>query len=638
MKSVPVADTTVTAEGSQAHAQPSTLGGLLASLAGRARAHWQVLLALALTIPALLPLAAPGYFFNAHDAHHSVFYLVEFDQAIHDGALWPIWGPDHALGFGYPLWLIYAPLAYFVAEAFHLLGLGLTSAVKATWALSFVVGALGAYRLGRRWWGPGAAIVVSLAFTYAPYHLVEIYVRAALAEFVALAWIPWVLLAFFDLWDDPRPRSGVWAAVAFAALLLTHTVSALIFVPLLGGFVLFMVLMEFHGRRRSSPALSRQILWSAGGLALGVLLAAIFVVPMFFERRFIEEAQWVANTYEYSKHFVYPNQFLSPFWGFGYSVEGPGDAMSLQLGLMPFIGAAVGALAAIAGGRRGRSSAVSDSGDSSSPLLQRRPLAFFMVAASLITVFLMTPASKAIWDVVPMMSLVQFPWRLLAITVVTLALLAGAGVRWLDGVERSPESPGPFVFVFSLAIVLASFPYTRPELVLVRPQDESPVAVIEFETKHPEMRGMTNWSQRPPADTDSPLLPQYLAAEQTPDKLHLDKAAIVAGEGVVLSQSHTSASATARVRADGQVRLRFYTYYFPGWQATVDGRPATIEPDPPNGLIGLSLPPGEHDVQLHFESTALRRAAMLVSLAAFVGVLILAILDRKAGKRHLLNA
>ncbi len=163
-------------------------------------------LALLLTLPAMLTLLAPGYFMKAHDARHSIFFLVEFDQSIREGALWPIWGPDHSVGFGYPTFLVYAPLAYYVGEVFHLLGMGFAAAIKATWALGFLVGAAGAYRLARCWFRPAIALVASLAFTYAPYHLSQIYVRAALAEFMALAWLPWTALAMLLLWDDPRPR------------------------------------------------------------------------------------------------------------------------------------------------------------------------------------------------------------------------------------------------------------------------------------------------------------------------------------------------------------------------------------------------------------------------------------------------
>jgi hypothetical protein len=208
----------------------------------------------------------------------------------------------------------------------------------------------------------------------------------------------------------------------------------------------------------------------------------------------------------------------------------------------------------------------------------------------------------------------------LGLTTVTLALLCGAMVRWLEG---GSTRTGPYVYVIALAYVLASFAYTRPDLVPIRPQDESPLAVIEFETKHPDMRGMTLWAERVPADADSPLLAQYLAGQP------LTKAAIVTGRGVVLAQEHTATSAHVRVRAETEVRLRFYTYYFPGWQAAVDGRPVEIAADPPNGLIGLTLPPGEHDVRLRFGPTPVRRVAAGLSLLALGGILLLWFVGRR---------
>ena len=611
-----------------------------------------LLLVLILAIPAFLPLAAPGYFIKAHDARHSVFFLVEFDQAIRDGAIWPVWGPDHAIGFGYPLWLLYAPLIYYVAEAFHLLGLGYVAAVKATWLLCFLLGALGMYRLARRWWGPAAGVVAALAYTYAPYHLAQIYVRAALAEFAALAWFPWVLLAFADLWARPSPRRAALAAAAFGILLLTHTVSTVIFVPLLAGFLLLELAQDWRARRSSSEATTdepsyaevsptpvaasgfagpgkeqenheerdlvpsglsasisvyprpvlRSVAWSVAALALGSMLAAIFLLPMVLERGYVAEAQWVHGTYDYSLHFVYPSQFFDPKWGYGYSVPGPNDGMSFQLGVLVFVGAVGGSIAALS--RRGKG-------------LSHRAEALFMAGASAIALFAMTPAAKSLWDVLPLVNLVQFPWRLLALIVMTLALLAGAGTAWLE--QRLPANvePGAYVYLAALALVLASFPYTRPELHPVRPEDESPRAVIDFELEYPDMRGMTRWSERLPENRDSPLIEQYLAGEP------LRRAAIVAGKGTIVEQSSAGASARAVVRADEPLRLWFYTYYFPGWRATLDGRPVEIAPDPPNGLIGIDVPPGEHEVAIRFGATPLRRLAAgisLLSLAIITGL------------------
>jgi hypothetical protein len=218
---------------------------------------------------------------------------------------------------------------------------------------------------------------------------------------------------------------------------------------------------------------------------------------------------------------------------------------------------------------------------------------------------------------------VQFPWRLLAVTVTTFALLAGAGVHWLEERWSAAGSPGPFAYVMAVALVLASVSYARPELQAIRPQDESPVAVMEFELAYPDMRGATAWAQRQPADADSPLLSQYLAGEP------LRRAAIVSGSGEILEQGSRAASAQARVRADTSVRLRFYTYYFPGWRATVDGQAVEIAPDPPNGLIGLTLPPGEHDVRLRFGPTPVRLLGAALSVGALVAILGLLWLGRK---------
>lgn len=607
-------------------------------------------LALLLTLPALLPLTAPGYFFNAHDGRHSVFWLLQFDAAFRDGALWPIWVPDHVLGFGYPLWLVYTPLAFFVSEAFHLLGLGLVAAVKAAWALWFLVGAVGVYRLARRWWGPTAALVASLAYTYAPYHLVDIYVRAAYAEFAALALAPWALLGVVRVWETPRPRTAAEAALPLGALLLTHSAAPLIFLPLIAGLAawqgLIALSIRFRGRRSQPPSpgrfsdelktgsaaasggqrndccdfarretMARSAVWTAVALGLGLGLALIFWLPALVERRYIQEASWLRGTYDYARHFVYPGQLLGTGWGFGFSTPGPTDGMSFGLGLVPWLGAGVAAAAAL--------------GLARPPLRSRRAEVIFLMLASLTALFAMTPAAAPIWAALPLVASIQFPWRLLAITTIALALLTGAAVRWL---EERPAGAGPFPGVLALIVVLASFPYTQPELTPIRPEDETVLAIVEFEAKYPDMRGMTSFAQRNPSEATSPLIAQYLAGEP------LRRAAIVAGAGEVLAQGATANSAWARVRADGEVRLRFYTNYFPGWQATVDGRPVAIAPDAPDGLIGLNLPAGEHDVRLRFRPTPVRYAGLALSVIAAAGVAGLWIADvrrlRQERPRH----
>ena len=555
-------------------------------------------LVLGLSLFAWAPLLSPGYFLDAHDARHTLFFLNNFHQAIREGVLIPRWAPDFALGYGYPLFLLYSPLAYYVAEGVHLLGATLTDAVKATFGLGFLLSGWGMYGWGRRLFGRAGGLLAAAIYLYAPYHLVDIYVRASLAEFFALGLLPWAFWAFTAAVDQRAPRAVAAAAAAYAALLLTHNATALLATPFLGAWALCRATLGW--KEAGGPrALGRAL----GAGALGVGLAGFFLVPMLLERQYVVLSQWTSGSYDYVKHFVYPSQFFSPFWGFGYAGEGTADQMSFQLGLVPVAGFFV----ACAWGFRGR---------------DRGALAFFAGATLLLT-FLMTPASAAVWRLLPLAELVQFPWRLLALTTLTLATVCGAVPGALAAEEAKPsERPreeGPALLALALAAtVLASLPYLEPQQTPRDPRAEEPVAVIDFETFHPPDRvGMTIWVREQPQD--SPLVAQYLAGEP------LQKVCLLRGQGEARTIEHGAARERAFVRAEGQATVQFLTYYFPGWRAWVDGEEVPIRPEGPHGLITLDVPPGEHEIVLRFGDTPPRQAGLAlsgVSLAAWLALAI----------------
>ncbi len=582
----------------------------------RVREHFdrELVLLFVLSAFALAPLASPGYFFAAHDAKHSVFFLVEFDKAIRDGVLWPRWGPDFALGYGYPLWLLYAPLAYYVAEGIHLLGLGFTAAVKATWALGFLFGGWGMFLLLRRWFGRGpagraASLVGGILYVYAPYHLLNIYVRAAFAEFSAMAWFPWVLLAFDRLVQPAGPasprRAVALAALAYAGLLLTHTGSIVIFTPLLLAYLLFALLRLALAERQPLGEVGRAALRAAAGGLLAVGLAMIFLLPMLLEQRFIAQEQWVQGTYGYRGHFVYLSQFLDPFWGYGYSDDptGPNDGLSFQLGIA---GVVLALTAAVVGLRR------------SSP--QRGRTAFFL-AVTLASLATMLPLAQPFWDSVGPAALIQFPWRLLSIASLGVAILGGAAVASLLWKPSAPaklaasSAQAPVAAILALIVVLASLPFSLPQYTDIQPSDESELAIILFETTFRDMVGMTAATEQP--FTDTPLVTQYLTGQP------LEKATLLSGSGVVRTSRVGGASVTAQVNVDGPATVLFYTYDFPGWRATVDGQRVQHHTEPPYGLIAVDVPAGQHEVTIRHGTTPVRTAGALISALSLLIVAVL---------------
>ena len=567
-----------------------------------AKGDANVILVVAFSLFAWGPLLTPVYFLKAHDAAHSVFFLTEFHQGIQDGYFYPRWGPDHGLGYGYPTFIFYAPLAYYVAEVFHLLGAGPTAAIKITYALAFILSGLTMYAFVKRLWGPGAGLVSAVVYTYVPYRLVDIYVRCAFTEFCAFVFFPLILLLFLELVETGQLRYLALAGLVYAGLILTHIVTAFLFTPLLMAYVLWLMLRKAKSSLWQWLRLSGFSL-AAAFLALG--LSAVFLLPIPIERNYIAQEQWTRATYSYDQHFIYPFQLLSAFWDYGYAVDGPEDTMSLQLGLVAATLTLVAAILALQ--RR-----------MSERRTQRSTVLFFL-GLTLVIILVMLPLSLPLWRLLPAAALVQFPWRLLALTSFTLSVLAGAVVPRLSSeayrnqeakVDRGRDSAtNPGLYVLLLAVILASFGYTLPEYTELSPRLETPAAPLDFELAHPDMVSMVAYTQEQPRST--PLVAQYLGGKP------LVKAHALTEGATVEMVRHGGGSEEIIVRSSQKATIQFYTYYFPGWRGYVDGQEVPIRPEEPYGLITLDVPAGEHQVKIRFGDTPIRVVGKVISLLSF---------------------
>ncbi|MGD9049776.1 MAG: 6-pyruvoyl-tetrahydropterin synthase-related protein, partial [Anaerolineae bacterium] len=365
-----------------------------------------VWLVIAFSLFALLPLAGPGYFFDAHDATNTIFFLTEFDAALRDGVWYPGWATDQALGYGYPTFVLIPPLAYYVAEIFYLLGASTVAAVKWTWALATIGAGLAMYAYARHVMGRQRGLLAAVVYVYVPYHLADIYVRAALAEYAAFVWMPLALLAFHRLVEQPSARRLGLAALACGALWLTHNLTGMVFTILLAVYVLFRLLAQ----QGAWPDRLGRAAAALGAALLGMGIAAALILPNLFERAYINQEQWVQAGYDYALHFAHPGHLLSPAWGYAPGPPGTEGGTSFQLGAVPLVLAFVATIAAFRRPTR------------------ERALILFFAAATLLLVFLMLPLSAPLWEALPLAALIQFPWRLLALTALTLAILSGFAI------------------------------------------------------------------------------------------------------------------------------------------------------------------------------------------------------------------
>ncbi len=511
--------------------------------------------------------------------------------AVAGGDLLPAWLPDLYDRHGTPLPSFYAPLSYAVVELLRRVSGGLESAFRLAYLFFWIVGAAGASLAARRRFGPDSAIPAAAAFALAPYVLVDAYVRCGIAEFAALALLPWALAALVSAGS----LAWIGTAVAVALLVLTHNITALIAVPVLALLALF---GPAHLRRRAFT-----------GIALGLALSTFFWLPALVETRWLwSENSLTTGFFDYRRHFVAPLDLLPGRTSLQFTI-GLSTGMPFRLG-EPLLLAAAAAFA-FAGLRR----------------LHDRRAALLLASGTAAALLLTSSLSEPIWRALPLMHYVQFPFRFFLFATVLAAPLVGwlvaqAPTRW-----RAPAA----ALMTALALWVAQ-PWIEARYFFIDLRTALPVPVLASELERarhePRFRAAARWvtldrlrSEHWSGSAGSAFLPRTvteLPAEATGKVPTIAAEPLAAGIRVLASDwGYPEVRAEIEVLAAGELAL--HQFWFPGWRATVDGAPREVRAEPGRGRLVLDVRPGDRLVRARFGPTLWRQAAGAASLLALAG-------------------
>ena len=375
-----------------------------------------IALALILPVFAVAPLLYPGYF-EAHSGYGPLWNLQQWRAAPFDVT----WLPAVATHFD-PL-RSDGLLPYYLVRW---LPLSPVVAVKLVMGGAWLAGSLGLFLWLRSWLGDAGALVSALVYTYLPFQIAAVYVRGAWGEVLFWGVLPWLILTATYLVTSPRlifllPAALFWLLGGLSQLGLT--LWALLFVAAL--------LLIVHFRQSLWPLL-------AAGLGTGGALVFYRAIGAFVDAPPAPVA--------FDRHFLYPFQLFSAMWDFGPSRPGWNDGLSLQLGLAP-LGLAILTVYLWTRFQPDQSPL--------STRLDRRLL--FFGGAVLALAWLMLGGVGWLWAIPGLPDTLTYPWQLLGLAGLSLAVLAGAAV-WLEPTLTSR----PLFSAVILFILLSSYPYLEP--------------------------------------------------------------------------------------------------------------------------------------------------------------------------------
>jgi hypothetical protein len=567
------------------------------------------LLSLLLTTFALYPLwANPGLPVTS-DGLLQPYRLVELDAALQAQYWYPRWAPNFWLGNGYPFFNFYAPASFYLAEVFHLLGASFETAMRLLVILSTLVAAGAAYALGRDLYGSLGGLVVSAVYVHTPHMLTEIYRRGDYPQLLALGLLPLVLWSNWRWAQAGERRWLLISALSLAALLLSHSVTAMLFAPV---YALWLLLLLWLGRGALWSSLWRIV--TANLLGMG--LSLFFWLPAIAERPLVQTHRLLTGHFDFRSHFLSVAELLaaSP-WPDPRILNEP---VGFGLGQAPVALAAAGLLALLWAIWRKRGGIALVAGA-------------WALATVLVSILMTLPLSAPLYNSSDFLALTQFPWRWLGIAGLGLAVLAGAAVTLIP--PRWPVwAQGGIVAALLGIILVAIWPETYPVTPFDRYTNLTVADITRFELERGPM-GTSSASEFLPrwvktAPGRSPMVDELLAGRMVtkPDLGPLPP-------GVRVSVlNHTPTQDEAMVDAPQGFGMLFRTLYFPGWRAWIDGEPVEIIPYETYGYISFPVPAGQHRVLVRFEDTPVRWLSQWASLAALLALAgLLAVAGRLAG-------
>jgi len=530
---------------------------------------------------------------SGHDFDFHASSWLDVSAQWKEHVAYPRWHESANYEFGEPRFIFYPPLSWMLGAA---LGLAVRwSAVPAVFVvIAQMGGGLTAFALARRWLPFRGALAAGAFYAANPYALLVVYLRSDFAEQLASALLPLLFLFAFDLADAARSRES-WAksmvpvALVFAAIWLSNAPAAV-----LASYAMALMFAWIGLADRDWHAPVR----GASALALGLGLAAFYLVPAAYEQRWVNIEQVLSKGLTPSENFLYTTTSDPQHTFFNWMASTVAVLLVVTTGAAAFLTLL-----------RERQAIEPET-------LTRTGAARALLVVSGAATLLMLRVSGFAWTLLPKLRFVQFPWRWLLILAIPGAVFVGAcATRRLGWICMG---------LTALASVVAG-------VYLARHTWWEPNEMPNLKAMLASGKGFDGTDEYDPAGDDHDDLPKLAPHVRV---LATDEGEPAPAAAVILLR-WSAEEKILRVRTNERARLALRLLDYPAWRVEVNGRP--IVPEHPEGTAQMlvRVPSGMSQVHVRFVRTTDRTiggAISMVALLVVAGLIVFVIAGRAAEK------
>ncbi len=531
--------------------------------------NWRPLAAIA---AAAFAVEIPFSFRGQPSGHDFEFHLYSWLEVLSQwklGIVYPRWAALANSGYGEPRFIFYPPASW-------TLGAGLSRIFPWTFVsdiyiwIALVAAGASMFLLARKWLDRSDAAFAGVLYAVNPYHIVIVYWRSAFAELLAASLLP--LLLWMVLRAEAQSRRGMLALGGLLACAWLTNAPAAVMIHY--SLALLVLVMAWQQRSPRIP------LVAGASVLLGAALAAFYLLPAIFEQRWVNIAEAIGAG-------------LRPQDSFLFAQSGDPDHDAFNRIISWVAVAEIGATLGVAWAARTWGS-------------RNRGLWYLLVVWAAASSALMLPITSPLWNILPKLRFMQFPWRWMLCLGVPFALLIAVRVRrWTFRAA---------IYLAMLGIIVFTGHHYQP------PWWDNAADLREMQDNMATAAGYEG------VDEYTPLGADPSAVDKTARRVTLAGPAHAAIR--VSEWKPERKTFTAEASAPDELVLQLFNY--PAWRVEVNGRRVQAKVREGTGQMVVPVDAGVNRVQIVFIRTWDRKVGAWISGFA---ILLTLILLRKSGSK-----